>query len=124
MPVREEFDQALGEWKDHCKRNSFYSMPQPYIDCDAYRRIVAMGPEVLPLIREEYSRPQEIGDPGIYWCFALKEIVPEFGLAVGEKDSGSAIEKVGLEFIGLRVDEVQRATIKWLDKNISRYLSN
>lgn len=97
-------------------------MPQPYLDCDAYRRLVAMGPKVLPLIREEYAKPQEIGDPGMHWCYALKEIIPDFSLPVGEKESGSPVEKVAQGFVGLRVDEVQKATIKWLDENMSRYL--
>ncbi len=120
--MEDNFHQAVEEWREHCSRNSFHSMPQPYLDCDAYRRLVAMGPKVLPLIREEYAKPQEIGDPGMHWCYALKEIIPDFSLPVGEKESGSPVEKVAQGFVGLRVDEVQKATIKWLDENMSRYL--
>ena len=121
MSFEDNFHQAVEEWREHCSKTSD-PMPQPYLDCDAYRRIVDMGPEVLPLIREEYAKPQEIGDPGMHWCYALKEIIPDVGLPSGEKDSGSPVERVAPRFVGLKVNEIQEATIKWLDENMSRYV--
>jgi len=170
MSLEDTFHQAVDAWKEHCRTNSTHSFSGPYLDCDAYRRIVLMGPQVLPLIREqlhdeyetamryenelkrlkikvfgtdsvelfgepyhricedeEYQQYQQryrtevIGNPGIHWCHAVKDIVPEFGLPVGEKDSGSPIERVASGFVGLRVDEVKQATIRWLDENMHRY---
>ncbi len=123
MSLEYNFHQAVKEWKDHSKINSIHSMSQPYLDCDAYRRIVNMGPRILPLIREEYAKSQEIGDPGICWCYVLKDIVPEFSLPVGEKDSGSAVERMTPGYIGLDIGEVQKATIKWLDQNMYKYIT-
>jgi len=172
MLLEENFHQAVEEWREHCGRNGMHSLPEPYLDCDAYRRIIAMGQQVLPLIRnqlnsehetamgyeselrrlkikvfgtdsvqligepyhricedEEYQEYQErrnadtFGNPGIHWCSAIKEIVPEFGLPVGEKDSGSPVTRVAPGFVGLKVYEVQKDTVKWLDENMSRYVS-
>lgn len=123
MSLEDNFYQAVNEWREHCRSKSHISSTAPRLDCDAYRQIVSMGSDILPLIREEYAKPQNIGDPGMCWCFALKEIIPEFGLSVGEKNSGSPVEKVAAGFVGLKVDEVQKATIKWLDENMGRYVS-
>ena len=122
MSLEDNFHQAVEEWREHCKRNTPHSNAHFYLDCDAFRRIVCMGEGVLPLIREEYSKPQQIGDPGIFWCYAIKDIIPDFELPIGEKDSGSPVERVAPGFVGLKVDEVQKATIEWLDENIHRYI--
>lgn len=122
MSLEDNFHQAVEEWRVHCRKNSIHSMPQPYLDCNAYRQIVSMGPNVLPLIRKEYAKPQEVGDPGMLWCYAIKEIAPDFGLPVEEKDSRSPVERVAPRFVGLRVDEVQKATIRWLNENMHKYV--
>lgn len=122
--LENNFKQAVNEWKKHCYKVRHHSVDEPYLDCDAYRTIIAMGPKVLPLIRKEYAKPQGVGNPGRYWCAAIKEIVPEFALPIGEEGSGSAVEKVGKGFLGIDVDKVQRDTIKWLDENMSKYVSN
>ncbi|MEK6917734.1 MAG: hypothetical protein AABW51_02190 [Nanoarchaeota archaeon] len=170
MALEDKFNQAVSEWREHCKNNSFHSVISPYLDCEAYRNIIAMGPAILPLIRDqlkkeieigakyetelkrikikvfgtdsvklcfgnydkiredaEYNqytecREESIGNAGFKWCYAIKTIVPEFGLPIGEKDSGAPIEKVAQGFIGLKVDDVQKATIKWLDDNMSKYV--
>ena len=120
MPLEDEFNEALSEWKQHCRKNSMHSMSQPYLDCNAYRKIVSMGKDILPLIRREYAQPQEIGDPGYLWGFAIKSIIPEFSLSVGEKGSGSAVEKVAPGFIGIKIDDVRKETLRWLDDYVSR----
>lgn len=171
MELEDYFYQAVNEWIEHCRRNSHHSFASPYLDCDAYRRIVSLGPEVLLLIREqlndeyeksikyeselrrlkmkvfgtdsvelfgddyrkmcedeEYQEYQErrhadtYGNPGIHWCCALQEIVPEYRLPVGEKGSGSPVERVAPGFVGLKVYEVQKATIEWLDGNMDKYV--
>lgn len=169
--LEEMFEKNLKKWKEHCYKNSMHSVTQRYLDCNAYTEIITMGPEVLPLIREQLNKEHEISmksqsellkvrirvfrgapvnlsgenyseicedagyqeherkyrdillsNPGIYWCHAIKEIVPEFKLSIGEKDSGQPIEKRGAGFVALDVDKVKEATIKWLDKNMSKYL--
>lgn len=120
--LRQTFNQAVEEWKKHCLQNAHHSMVQFFLNCDAYRQIVRMGVKILPLIRDEYSKPQKIGDPGMRWCYVIKNIVPEFNLSVEEKGSGSPVERVAPGFIGLRVDEVQKAAVKWLDENMHRYI--
>ena len=60
MSLEDKFHQAVEEWRKHCRKNSIYSMPQAYLDCDAYRRIVAMGQQVIPLIREQLHSEYEI----------------------------------------------------------------
>jgi len=171
MELEDYFHQAVEEWIEHCGRNSHHSFASPYLDCDAYRKIISLGPEVLPLIRnqlndehekdlkyeselrrlkmkvfgtdsvelfddnyrkmcedEEYQEYQErrhtdtFGNPGIHWCCAIKKIVPEYRLPVGEKGSGSPVERVAPGFVGLKVYEVKKATIEWLDGNMDKYL--
>jgi hypothetical protein len=124
MSLEDNFNQTLTEWKQHCKKNAYHSMARPYLDCKAYKRIVSMGPAILPLIKKEYSKPQGLGDPGMLWCYAIKEIIPEFKLSVGEEGSGAPVERVALGFLGLNVDRVRKATIDWLDGNMSKYVSN
>jgi len=104
MPLEEDFYQALGEWKEHCRKNSHHSNYQFMLDCDAYRRIVAMGPVVLPLIKKEYEKFQD--SMYLPFAFALGEIIPEFRLPESRRGLG----------------EIQRDIIKWLDENMSRYL--
>ncbi len=171
MSLEHKFHQTVKEWREHC-RNTPSSLSHSYLDCDAYRRIVAMGAQVLPLIRDqlyiEYEKAMKYedelkrlkkkvfgaesvelfgepynkirkdeeyqkyeieydndirGNPNILWCYAIKEIVPEFNLHIGEKGGGSSIEKVAPRFLGLKVYEVQKDTIKWLDEKMSKYLS-
>ncbi len=127
-PLRNEFEKALQEWREHCRKNSFMAQDRFFIDCDAYRKVVAMGPTILPLIleamREELGRRPEMGDPGEHWCHAIHAIVPEFGLAHGEKGSGAPIEEGGdapSEWTLINVPAVQQATIKWLEENAFTY---
>lgn len=127
-PPRNEFEKALQEWREHCRKNALMSMDRFFIDCDAYRKIVAMGPAVLPLIlevvREEFRRKFEMGDPGEYWCYVIHAIIPEFRLAHGERGGGAPIEEGGdapSEWTLINVPAVLQATIEWLEKNAFAY---
>ena len=129
-PLRNEFEKALQEWREHCRKNAFMSMDRFFIDCNAYRNIVAMGPTVLSLIlevvKEECGRKFELGDPGEYWCYAIHAIVPEFRLARGKRGSGAPIEEgedAPSEWILINVPAVLQATIEWLEENSSRYIA-
>ena len=106
MGLEDKFNEAVKEWKEHCKKNPFYSSPQPYMDCDAYRKIVAMGPEVLHLIRKEYASEGIDNMPGNLWGGIIHEIIPEFHIT----ESNTA-------------EEHKKKVLNWLDKNINKYTS-
>ena len=57
--LEERFQDALGRWKENCRRNSFHSSPRPYLDCDSYREIVSIGVSCLPLIRDQLHQEIE-----------------------------------------------------------------
>jgi len=121
MDMEEDFKNALNKWKNHISKNNYHSFAGPYLDCDAYRELVSMGPEILPLIREEYSKEQEFNDPGQWWCYLIQEIVPDFKIKIGEKDSSSPVEKVSPGMIGVDIDKVREYVLKWLDEKMEKY---
>ena len=57
--IDDRFNQATSEWKKHCHDNGHFSMRGPYLDCDAYRKIVSMGKQILPLIRKQLNHEYE-----------------------------------------------------------------
>ncbi len=64
--------------------------------------------QALPLIREAYAAEKgDLWDPGIHWPLAIKQIVPEFQLRIGEAGSGEAVEHRGEEFVALDVSKVK-----------------
>ena len=121
MPeIETEFYAALREWKEHIYENRFMSFPNEFINCDAFHRIVALGPPALPFIRREYENPenedhQNMRAPGVYWTFAIKQIVPSYGIKVEQKGSGAPVEKVAPGFVGVKPDLVREHTLRWLD---------
>lgn len=121
MSLEEKFNKLTADWKRHCRRNKFHSFAEPYLKCKVYRELVSMGPEILPLIREEYSKPQQVGDPGQFWCYLIKEIAPEFKISITPE---GAVKKVAEGFVGVDVDKVREFTLKWLDENIEKLLVN
>src|SRR3990167_6993254 len=52
------FHQAVEEWIEHCRNLHVQvsSSTEPVRNCDSYRKIVSMGYEALPLIRQVYDR--------------------------------------------------------------------
>ena len=52
-----EFNRLLELWIKHCNSNGIRNSPNPrrFRDCDAYRRIVAMGEPALPYLLKVYS---------------------------------------------------------------------
>lgn len=119
--IEEKFNENLEAWRGHLKKTLQSSNHMDYIDCDAYRNIVAMGPQVLPLIKNEYEKDHDIGDPGVCWSYAIHEIIPEFSLPVGKKGSGSSVEKRG-GFVAININKVKKDTLRWLDENMDKYL--
>ncbi len=86
--VREEFEIYVDLWKQHCQENRYCSDPNRYSDCQAYRSIVKMGEEVLPLIKEKYSSSDEEAFFPIFgWARAIREIT-NCVIAVPQEDRG------------------------------------
>ncbi len=56
MALEDLFAQTVEEWKTHCYNKSFSSNTNDYLNCDAYRSIVLMGPLILPLIYQELKK--------------------------------------------------------------------
>jgi len=109
--LEDRFNTALEKWSEHCKRNSHFSFDWPYLDCDAYREIVSMGSEILPLIRENYANEKgECGEPGALWVHAIREIIgKDFEIRISDNDIGN-------------IKKLKQSTLNWLDKNMSKYL--
>lgn len=116
-PVRrtidDEFQEAVEDWKEHCERNSFSSMTRKFLECDAYPRIVAMGPAALPLIRRVYdadtSDDPDLAIVQLYIAYAVQGIVgKDFFFPEGVNGHAS---------------EIRGFTARWLDENMEKYMS-
>jgi hypothetical protein len=57
--LEQRFQDALKKWIEHRRRNSLHSYPVAILDCDAYREIVSMGVNSLPLIRDQLHQEIE-----------------------------------------------------------------
>lgn len=115
MSLEDKFHQAVEEWIDHCRNPNVQlsSSYEPVKNCDAYRKIVSMGYEVLPLIRQVYDR--ENSDDlalSIVQGHGLVSVVKEI---VG--DDFSIPEK-----IRGRISAMEDYTKRWLDENMLRYV--
>ena len=107
MSLESRFNQAVVEWIEHSKRPDVLvsSSVQPLLDCDAYRGIVAMGSEVLPLILRMLEQPSEDPKFPLINAHGLAAVVREI---VGPKFS------VPDEIKG-RVSAMGDYTRRWLD---------
>lgn len=107
-----KFNENLKQWKEHCGKSINYSMATLYLDCDAYRNIVAMGKDVLPLIREVYDMDSK----------------NDCELKVLQSKLVNLVKKiVGDEFkipewMKGRVTAIEKYTAKWLDENMDKYM--
>lgn len=66
-----KFAKHRDAWRASVKSVGASSNPAAYVDCDSYRSIIAMGPEVLPFIFKEMKCKVEL------WFVALREITGE-----------------------------------------------
>jgi hypothetical protein len=103
----EEFNKSLEEWRAYCNSNFHSQKPGFYMDCEAYRRIVSMGPQALPFIREAYSKEPPRGSKDAYsmkdWLeLAIMEITPKFRMNNKMRP---------------RPEKREKYTRKWLEKN-------
>lgn len=112
MGLEEEFNQAVEEWTEYCRENAVYSSPRPYLDCDAYKRIIAFGPKSLPLIRSVYD----------------KDSSNNLGLRSVQKHLINAVViMAGKNFVipeeaRGKIQAMQDYTKRWLDENMHKYV--
>lgn len=81
MGLEESFHQAVEEWIEYCRNPhaqvSFSS--ESVKNCDAYRKIISMGKEALPLLRKLYDTDASFyvsgqNERGEYAAFSTKKL--------------------------------------------------
>lgn len=110
--LEEKFNENLELWRKHCIENINSSNPETFLDCNAYKNIIAMGKDALPLIRKAYDTEskEELSFYSLRWILhrtVLKIIGNEFKIPKG---------------MYLGSDELADYTSKWLDENIDKYI--
>ena len=110
------FHQAVEEWIEHCRNPhvQLSSSAEPVRNCDSYRKIISMGYEALPLIRQVYDRDSLANfELSIVRGHGLVSVVREI---VGDDFS------IPEEICG-RISAMEDYTKRWLDENMGKYVS-
>ncbi|MEN9625679.1 MAG: hypothetical protein RL557_7 [archaeon] len=59
--LEDRFNEAAGEWMEHCRKNAHQSIASFFFsDCDAYKKMVSLGTEVLPLVRDQLQKEYDL----------------------------------------------------------------
>lgn len=107
MILENSFHQAVGEWIEHCRNLSVQSSSssESVKDCDAYRKITAMGRGVLPLIRQLYDSDKSFyfsgqDERGEYAAFHTRKLAnqPDFMEALLSFQYGKTTEESNAGF--------------------------
>jgi hypothetical protein len=109
------FHQAVADWIDHCRNPHVQvsSSVEPVRNCDSYRKIVSMGYEALPLIRQVYDRDSSDNfELSIVQGHGLVSVVREI---VGDDFS------IPEEIRG-RIPAMEDYATRWLDENMGKYV--
>ena len=115
MNLEDKFNQLVEEWKKYCSRADVQasSRSDKIRKCEAYRNILKIGQEALPLVRELYNKDSSndfelsmIQGHGLV-CL-VKEIVGD-KFEIPEKIRG-------------RIKEIEIYTADWLGEYLSRYV--
>jgi hypothetical protein len=115
MSLENDFHQALEEWISYCRTTQVQisSSAEPVINCDFYRRIVSMGYEALPLVRQAYDRDSSdncglstVQGHGL--VYVVRGIVGD-DFSIPEEIQG-------------RISAMEDHTKRWLDENMSNYV--
>ena len=112
---KENFHQAVEEWIKYCQTSEvrFSSSSGSVLNCEAYKQIVSMGYETLPLIRQLYDKDSSDNEGlSIVQGHGLVSIIREI---VGDDFS------IPTEIKG-KISEMEDYSKRWLDENISKYL--
>ncbi|HLC80892.1 MAG TPA: hypothetical protein VJG31_03925 [Candidatus Nanoarchaeia archaeon] len=116
MKIEDKFNQAVEEWITHCRNPQvqFSSSSDPIKNCGAFKKIVLMGYEALPLIRQIYDRSS-------FGNLALA-IVQSHGLVSVVNEIVGNDFSIPSEIQG-NIFAIEDYTKQWLDKNMNKYLS-
>jgi len=114
--TKPNFHRLIEEWIEHCKSPviQLSSLIKPVRNCDAFREIVSMGYEALPLIRKVYDRDSSDN-------FGLS-IVQEHGLVFVVSELMGDNFSIPEEIRG-QISATKDYTKRWLDENIPKYMS-
>ena len=110
MGLEDRFNQALERWIAHCGSPNIQASSSSLssITCYAYKQIVEMGLEALPLIREVYDRATF--DDGAFSTLRLH------GLVLAVREIAGDDFKIPIELQG-NMPAVEEYTKRWLDEN-------
>ena len=110
--LEQQFRESVEEWKAHCERPEveLSSLGTSLTDCDAYRNIVAMGREALPLIRKLYDTDKD---------FSLN-IIRGHGLVRAVKDIVGEDFQIPREMLG-KIEDIEKYTASWLDNYMAKF---
>ena len=103
MSLEDKFDENYEEWMEHCHETRVSSITLDYLDCDAYRNIVAMGEQAMPLILEKAK-----SDPHSH---LVDHIVPLLKEIVGDD------YKIPEELYE-KTKEIRTHALEWLEKEV------
>lgn len=107
-----KFNEEMEKWREHCKKTMRSSQMIDYVNCQAFKNIVSMGTEVLPLIRRAYdTEHSDTSRPGsLRWNLSyLVGMITKKELGIPDDIRGKIVE-------------VADYTKKWLDENMRKYL--
>lgn len=104
--LEQRFNKNMEAWREHCAKIPAYSDWAEFINCEGYRNLVAMGKEILPLLKKAYY--SESGGSHLILIDIVGDIV----------GSDFQIPRWTMHSMGL----MQRYTIRWLDQNADNYV--
>ena len=111
---KQKFDRAVEEWKVHAEKTAHFSDTRKLLNCDAYKTILSMGKDALPLVRKLYDRDDSNDFPlSIIKSHGLVSIVCEL----------VAQFHIPEEIRG-QMEKIEEYTKKWLDENMHKYLGD
>ncbi|MBI4979932.1 hypothetical protein HZC30_00065 [Candidatus Woesearchaeota archaeon] len=114
MSIEDKFDQVMKEWKEYCQKPEVQcdSNPEVVLNCRAFKRMVKLGPTVLPLVRKLYEEDDSK-------CFELS-IIKGIGLTAVVRGIVDEEFTIPDELRG-KVNAIQDYTKGWLDENMHKY---
>lgn len=110
--LKNNFNLYLEEWKKHTATVMYSSTNEPMFECNAYRQIINLGVEALPLLRGLYNKKTKDSGLKTIQCRGIVQAVKEI---VGDDFT------VPKDIYG-NVSAIKEYTQDWLDKNIKNYL--
>jgi len=114
LELEARFNELLIAFQKRAEQTSHLSGVRELLDCDAYREIVAMGKQALPLIRKAYD---------LYDKDNINlQIVKCHGFLNAVKTIAGNDYQVPQDLRG-KIDEVENFTKAWLDENMAKYVS-